>query len=91
MSLAATLTLVCLDGTGEITIDGCKIFNSRRRIHRHAGKHPHAAYGKEQYKMLIGRCILIRTLHPKIDKSQSTPSLFCESLLIGIYFRFVPY
>ena len=30
--------VTCLDGTGEITIDGRKIRTPRRRIHRHAGK-----------------------------------------------------
>ena len=30
--------VTCLDGTGEITIDGVKLRTPRRRIHRHAGK-----------------------------------------------------
>lgn len=43
----------CLDGTGEITIDGTK-------LEIHAGesivmpaKHPHAVYGLEKFKMLL--------------------------------------
>ena len=43
--------VTCLDGTGEITIDGVKY-----ELHEGESmpaKHPHAVYGKEQYKMLL--------------------------------------
>ena len=39
--------VTCLDGTGEITIDGVKYELVM------PAKHPHAVYGKEQYKMLL--------------------------------------
>ena len=45
--------VTCLDGTGEITIDGVKYeFHEGESIVMPA-KHPHAVYGKEQYKMLL--------------------------------------
>ena len=43
--------VTCLDGTGEITIDGVK-YELHESIVMPA-KHPHAVYGKEQYKMLL--------------------------------------
>ena len=45
--------VTCLDGTGEITIDGEKfILNEGESIVMPAG-HPHAVYGKERFKMLL--------------------------------------
>lgn len=45
--------VTCLDGTGEITIDGVKyILNEGESIVMPAG-HPHAVYGKERFKMLL--------------------------------------
>lgn len=45
--------VLCLDGTGEITIDG-----NRYELHEGESivmpaKHPHAVFGKEQFKMLL--------------------------------------
>ena len=45
--------VTCLDGVGEVTIDGVKY-----ELHEGASivmpaKHPHAVYGKEQFKMLL--------------------------------------
>lgn len=45
--------VTCLDGTGEITIDDKKyILNEGESIVMPAG-HPHAVFGKEQFKMLL--------------------------------------
>ena len=45
--------VTCLDGVGEITIDGEKfILKEGESIVMPAG-HPHAVYGKEQFKMLL--------------------------------------
>ncbi|SEW23715.1 cupin domain-containing protein [[Clostridium] fimetarium] len=45
--------VLCLDGTGEITIDGEKyILVEGQTIVMPAG-HPHAVYAKEQFKMLL--------------------------------------
>lgn len=45
--------VTCLDGVGEITIDDQKyILNEGESIVMPAG-HPHAVYGKEQFKMLL--------------------------------------
>ena len=43
----------CLDGTGEITIDGVKYELHEGESIVMPAKHPHAVYGKEQYKMLL--------------------------------------
>lgn len=43
----------CLDGTGEITIDGVKYELHEGDSIVMPSKHPHAVYGKEQYKMLL--------------------------------------
>ena len=43
----------CLDGTGEITIDGVKYELHEGDSIVMPAKHPHAVYGKEQYKMLL--------------------------------------
>lgn len=45
--------VTCLDGVGEITIDGVKYeLKEGESIVMPAG-HPHAVYGKEQFKMLL--------------------------------------
>lgn len=45
--------VICLDGTGEITIDGVKYELHEGDSIVMPAKHPHAVYGKEQYKMLL--------------------------------------
>ena len=45
--------VTCLDGTGEITIDGVKYELHGGESIVMPAKHPHAVYGKEQYKMLL--------------------------------------
>ena len=45
--------VTCLDGTGEITIDGVKYELHEGKSIVMPAKHPHAVYGKEQYKMLL--------------------------------------
>ena len=45
--------VTCLDGTGEITIDGVKYKLHEGESIVMPAKHPHAVYGKEQYKMLL--------------------------------------
>ena len=45
--------VTCLDGTGEITIDGVKYELHEGESIVMPAKHPHAVYGKEQYKMPI--------------------------------------
>ena len=45
--------VTCLDGVGEVTIDGEKVqLTEGQSIVMPAG-HPHAVYGKEQFKMLL--------------------------------------
>lgn len=45
--------VVCLDGTGKITIDGIEhILNEGDSIVMPA-KHPHAVYGEDKFKMLL--------------------------------------
>ena len=45
--------VTCLDGVGQITIDGVKYeLHEGESIVMPAG-HPHAVFGKEQFKMLI--------------------------------------
>ena len=45
--------VTCLDGVGKITIDGVEhILNEGESIVMPA-KHPHAVYGREQFKMLL--------------------------------------
>lgn len=45
--------VACLDGVGEVTIDGVKYeLKEGDSIVMPAG-HPHAVYGKEQFKMLL--------------------------------------
>ena len=45
--------VTCLDGTGEITINGIKYELHEGESIIMPAKHPHAVYGKEQYKMLL--------------------------------------
>ena len=45
--------VTCLDGTGEITIDGVKYELHEGESIVMPAKHPHAVYGEEQYKMLL--------------------------------------
>ena len=45
--------VTCLDGTGEITIDGVKYELHEGESIVMPAKHPHAVYGKEQYLSLI--------------------------------------
>ena len=45
--------VTCMDGVGEITIDGVKYeLHEGESIVMPAG-HPHAVFGKEQFKMLL--------------------------------------
>ena len=45
--------VTCLDGVGEVTLDGVKYeLKEGESIVMPAG-HPHAVYGKEQFKMLL--------------------------------------
>lgn len=45
--------VTCLDGVGQITIDGVEYeLTQGKSIVMPAG-HPHAVYGKEQFKMLL--------------------------------------
>lgn len=45
--------VICLDGVGQITIDGEEfLLHEGESIVMPAG-HPHAVYGKEQFKMLL--------------------------------------
>ena len=45
--------VTCLDGVGKITIDGTEyVLKEGESIVMPAG-HPHAVYGKEQFKMLL--------------------------------------
>ena len=45
--------VTCLDGTGEITIDGVKYELHEGESIVMPAKHPHSVYGKDQYKMLL--------------------------------------
>ena len=45
--------VTCLDGVGEITIDGVKYELHEGESIVMPAKHPHAVYGKEQIKMLL--------------------------------------
>lgn len=45
--------VTCLDGTGQVTIDGTEyLLREGESIVMPAG-HPHAVFGKEQFKMLL--------------------------------------
>lgn len=45
--------VTCLDGVGKITIDGVEYILKEGESIVMPAKHPHAVYGKEQYKMLL--------------------------------------
>ena len=45
--------VTCLDGVGEVTIDGVKYELHEGESIVMPAKHPHAVYGKEQFKMLL--------------------------------------
>ncbi len=45
--------VTCLDGVGEITIDGVKYELQQGQSIVMPAKHPHAVRGKEQFKMLL--------------------------------------
>ena len=53
--------VTCLDGTGEITIDGVKYELHEGESIVMPAKHPHAVYGKEQYKI----CLLYTSPSPR--------------------------
>lgn len=45
--------VTCLDGVGRITIDGVEYELTRGESIVMPAGHPHAVYGKEQFKMLL--------------------------------------
>lgn len=45
--------VTCLDGVGRITIDGVEYELHEGESIVMPAKHPHAVYGKEQFKMLL--------------------------------------
>ena len=45
--------VTCLDGVGKITIDGVEYELKEGESILMPAKHPHAVYGKEQFKMLL--------------------------------------
>lgn len=45
--------VTCLDGVGKITIDGMEYELHEGESIVMPAKHPHAVYGKEQFKMLL--------------------------------------
>lgn len=45
--------VICLDGVGKITIDGIDYELHEGESIVMPAKHPHAVYGKEQFKMLL--------------------------------------
>lgn len=45
--------VTCLDGIGEITIDGVKYELNEGESIVMPAKHPHAVFAKERYKMLL--------------------------------------
>ena len=45
--------VTCLDGVGRITIDGVEYEVHEGESIVMPAKHPHAVYGKEQFKMLL--------------------------------------
>ncbi|CBK83615.1 Uncharacterized conserved protein, contains double-stranded beta-helix domain [Coprococcus sp. ART55/1] len=52
-SLTEMHFVTCLDGVGEVTIDGVKYELHEGESIVMPAKHPHAVYGKEQFKMLL--------------------------------------
>lgn len=51
--------VTCLDGVGKITIDGVEYELHEGESIVMPAKHPHAVYGKEQFKMLLVCGILV--------------------------------
>lgn len=45
--------VLCLDGKGEVTIDGVKHELSAGEAILMPARHPHAVYGKKQFKMML--------------------------------------
>lgn len=45
--------VLCLDGKGEVTIDGVKHELAVGEAILMPARHPHAVYGKEQFKMML--------------------------------------
>lgn len=45
--------VTCLDGVGKITIDGVEHILKEGESIVMPAKHPHAVYGREQFKMLL--------------------------------------
>ena len=45
--------VLCLDGKGEVTIDGVKHELTAGEAILMPARHPHAVYGKEQFKMML--------------------------------------
>ena len=45
--------VLCLDGKGEVTIDGVKHELLAGEAILMPARHPHAVYGKEQFKMML--------------------------------------
>ena len=45
--------VLCLDGKGEVTIDGVKHELSAGEAILMPARHPHTVYGKEQFKMML--------------------------------------
>ena len=45
--------VTCLDGVGRITIDGVEYELHQGESIVMPARHPHAVYGKEQFKMLL--------------------------------------
>ena len=45
--------VLCLDGKGEVTIDGVKHELPAGEAILMPARHPHAVYGKEQFKMML--------------------------------------
>lgn len=45
--------VLCLDGKGEVIIDGVKHELSAGEAILMPARHPHAVYGKEQFKMML--------------------------------------
>ena len=45
--------VICLDGVGRITIDGVEYELHQGESIVMPAKHPHAVFGKEQFKMLL--------------------------------------
>ena len=87
--------VTCLDGTGEITIDGVKYELHEGESIVMPAKHPHAVYGKEQYKMLLVVVFLRILFEPIIDMpgkirqhASGFPVICCLAFLFIYAFSF---